>query len=407
LAQNTEQEKNNWGILILASLSLALLVGVPMASMPVLFKEIADDLSLNSVQIGLVWGIFSFGSIFVSLIGGIICDYLGYKRSIIILGLLCGLAGAARGLSNGFISIMATTLVWGFFASALAPSVTMICSAVSSRRRQGFSQGFVVTGGGLGLAIGSMISSTVLSPLLGGWRNVFFVLGAITIVITLLWLFSANVPNRMKQDTNGKKVPFGKAMTHLLRSKPLWILSLSFVGYQGCVMGMQGYLAYFLESFGWTVLAASGVLSLYNLVGAVFAVPGALLSDKLGSRKYYLVWAFISTIVGVGSLSVVHNGFVWVLIIVAGLLGFVTIALYNTICIEILYHESSYVGTGLGFMLCISNIGRSIAPPIGNSLAEISNTIAWPFIFWAVLGIAGAIMLIFVKETGWQNKNKP
>jgi MFS family permease len=404
LSQNNEQGRTNWGILFLASLSMALILGVSMSSMPVLFKEIADDLKLNSVQIGLVWGMFSFGSIFVSLIGGIISDRLGYKRSIVILGILCGLAGAARGLSTGFISILLTTLIWGFICSAMAPPITMISSVVASKQRQGFSQGFVVGGGGMGLAIGSMISSTILSPLLGGWRNVFFVLGAVAIVISLIWLFSAKVPNKIKRDTNGQKVPFGKAMAHLLRSKPLWILSLSFMFYQGCVMGMQGYLAYFLEGFGWTVFAASGVLALYNFIGAAFAVPGALLSDKLGSRKYYLVWAFVTAIVGIGLLSVIHNGIVWILIIVAGLLGFVTIALYNTICIEILSTESTYVGTGLGFMLCISNLGRTVAPPIGNSLANISDSIAWPFIFWAFLGIAGIIMLIFVKETGWQNK---
>jgi MFS family permease len=196
-------------------------------------------------------------------------------------------------------------------------------------------------------------------------------------------------------------------MSYLLRSKPLWILSLSFMAYQGCTIGMQGYLPYFLEGYGWTVLTASGVTSLYCLVGAVFAVPGTLLSDKLGSRKPILFGAFISVVIGVGLISVVHDGFVWVLIIIAGLFGFVTNALYSTICIETLYKESSYIGTGVGLMLCISNVGRTVAPPIGNSLANISPSIAWPFVFWAALGAAGAIMLIFVKETGWQAKKKP
>lgn len=406
MAQNITQERNSWGIMFLSALSIALFIAVPMSSMPVLFKEISDDLSLNSVHIGIIWGVLSLGGIIVSLIGGLISDRLGYKRSIVILGLICGLTGAARGLSNGFPSLFVTTLIWGVFSSAMAPPFTMICSACASRQRQGFAQGLLMAGGALGLAVGSMISSTVLSPLLGGWRNVFFVFGGITILISLYWLFKIKIPVKAKQDNRDKRVSFREAMSYLLRSKPLWILSISFMAYQGCTMGMQGYIAYFLEDCGWSVLAASGVLSLYCLIGAAFAIPGTLLSDRLGARKKILYWAFITEIVGVGLISVVNNGFVWVLIAVAGLFGFVANALFNTICIEILYKKSSFIGTGVGLLLCISNVGRAIAPPIGNSLADISRNISWPFVFWALLGAAGAIMLIFVKETGWKN-NKP
>jgi predicted MFS family arabinose efflux permease len=406
LAQNIAKVHNSRGILFLSALSIALFIAVPMSSMPVLFKEISQDLSLNSVQIGIIWGVLSFGGIIMSLIGGIVCDRLGYKRSIVILGLLCGFTGAARGLSNGFPSLLLTTLIWGIISSALAPTFTMICSVCASRQRQGFAQGLLVTGGALGLAAGSMISSTVLSPLLGGWRNVFFMFGGVTILVSLYWLIKIRIPSGPKHDIGDKQVSFRKAMSSLLRSKPLWILSISFMAYQGCTMGMQGYIAYFLEDSGWSVLAASGVLSLYCLIGAIFAVPGTLLSDRIGSRKNILYWAFFTAVIGVGLISVMHNGYVWVLIAVAGLFGFVTNALFITMCIEILYKESSYVGTGVGWLLCISNVGRSIAPPIGNSFADISSNISWPFVFWALLGTAGAVVLIFVKETGWKHKKK-
>jgi MFS family permease len=84
-------------------------------------------------------------------------------------------------------------------------------------------------------------------------------------------------------------------------------------------------------------------------------------------------------------------------------MGFVALTLFTTICIEILFKESAYIGTGVGLMLSISNIGRTFAPPLGNSLAGISANFAWPFIFWAALGVAGIVLLIFVKETGKQN----
>jgi MFS family permease len=406
LVQNKQQSPINWGVLVLAAASMGLVIGVPMSSMPVLFKEISEDLSLNSVQVGLIWGMFSFGSIFVTLIGGIISDRLGYKRSIIILGILCGLAGASRGLSNGFASILITTLVWGFLGSAMSPPLSMIASAYSTKQRQALSQALMATGGALGLSIGSMISSTVLSPLLGGWRNVFFFLGAVAILTSLSWIFAIKESVQDKQEAREQTVPFRKAIAYIWRLKPFWIIALSFMAYQGCVLGMQGYIAFFLENRGWTSLSASGVLTVFNLVGAVCAIPIALHSDKMGSRKKYLFWAFVTVIIGVGPLAVVHNGLVWILVVLAGIFGFVTLAIYLTLCIEILSKEAAFIGTAVGLLLSISNIGRSVAPPLGNSLADISSTIAWPFIFWALLGVAGAILLFFVKEPGLRKPTK-
>jgi predicted MFS family arabinose efflux permease len=398
LAQNTQQDRTKWGVLILAAISMGLVIGIPMSSMPVLFTEISKELNLNSVQVGSIWGIISFGSIFVTLIGGIVSDRLGYKRSIIILGVICGLAGASRGLSNGFTSILITTMVWGFIGSAMSPALSMIVSVFATKQRQVLAQALMATGGALGLAVGSMISATVLSPLLGGWRNVFFFLGAVAILSSLSWIFAVRHPTENQQTVQNQPTSFRKAMGYLFRLKPFWIIALSFMAYQGCILGMQGYIAYFLEDHGWTTLSASGVLTVFNLVGAIFAVPIALHSDKMGSRKNYLAWAFITVIIGVGLLSVVHNELVWILVILAGIFGFVTLAIYLTLCIEILSKKAAYIGTAIGLILSISNIGRSVAPPIGNSLADLSSSIAWPFIFWTVLGIAGAILLIFIKE---------
>lgn len=66
--------------------------------MPVLFKEISDDLGLDLVQIGAVWGILVLGSVFVMPLGGWLCDRLGVRLTLILVSILAGLSGALRGL---------------------------------------------------------------------------------------------------------------------------------------------------------------------------------------------------------------------------------------------------------------------------------------------------------------------
>jgi len=88
-----------WYILTLVAMTSIFVMSMPFISMSVLFDEISDDLGLSLVQVGIVWGIFPFGSIFFSLIGGMLGDRFGTKIVISVTCLIAGLAGASRGLS--------------------------------------------------------------------------------------------------------------------------------------------------------------------------------------------------------------------------------------------------------------------------------------------------------------------
>ena len=50
-----------WYILALGTATHILVLAMPWMCMPVLFKEISDDLGLNLVQVGTVWGMMGHG----------------------------------------------------------------------------------------------------------------------------------------------------------------------------------------------------------------------------------------------------------------------------------------------------------------------------------------------------------
>ena len=66
-------------------MTAAFVLAMPTMCMPVLFKEISEDLNLNIVQIGVVWGIVPLAGIFVVLFGGMLSDRFGAKR-VLVLG---------------------------------------------------------------------------------------------------------------------------------------------------------------------------------------------------------------------------------------------------------------------------------------------------------------------------------
>jgi len=369
--------------------------------MPVLFKEIAADLNLNAVQIGTVWGLISLGSIFVVPVGGILCDKLGAKRTLLLIGVASGVTGAFRGLSAGVVTLMATTFLWGLISSAIMPAITMAASQSTGNLKQGSAQGWIAVGGGSGFMLGSLVSAAWISPLFGGWRNVFFIYGGIAVLVSLVWLFFRDAPKPEKLVGTPAPLPLRRVFVLLLQNKNLCLLGLALLAYQSCVSGMQGFLPYSLQENGWAVAAAGGALAVYSAVGTLGVVPLTMLSDRLKSRKFCLYLSFIAAIVGVGLLSVVQNWALWILVVVVGVFSQMNSALCATMSLETVPRGSSYSGTALGFVLGFGLIGRSFSPPIGNSLAGISGSVEWPFIFWAALAVVGILILSLIKEADW------
>ena len=388
-----------WYILTLGALTHTFAVAMPMMSLPVLFKEISVELDLNLVQIGTVWGMIPLAGIFVVLIGGLLGDRFGVKRTLSTLCFLAGLAGALRGLSGSFISLATTMFLFGILNASIPINVHKVASIWFPGRHLGLANGILSLGMGLGLTAGAMISATILSPLLGGWRNVLFLYGAISIGISILWLLTRSELGQVESPSGyAGTVPFRQALSRVVRIRGVWFLGLIMLGQMACTTGMIGYLPLYLRGIGWTAASADGALAASNSASMMVAIPMALLSDKLGSRKTILLAAMLITAIGVGLLSVVGGAMVWVSVIIASIARDGFMAVNITMITETEGVGAAYAGTALGLAMTLARVGGIISPPVGNSLAGINPGL--PFIFWAALAAAALFGFHFIKETG-------
>lgn len=388
-----------WYILTLGALTHTFAVAMPMMSLPVLFKEISVELDLNLVQIGTVWGMIPLAGIFVVLIGGLLGDRFGVKRTLSTLCFLAGLAGALRGLSGSFISLATTMFLFGILNASIPINVHKVASIWFPGRHLGLANGILSLGMGLGLTAGAMISATILSPLLGGWRNVLLLYGVISIGISILWLLTRSELGQVESPSGyAGTVLFRQALSRVVRIRGVWFLGLIMLGQMACTTGMIGYLPLYLRGIGWTAASADGALAASNSASMMVAIPMVLLSDKLGSRKTILLAAMLITAIGVGLLSVVGGAMVWVSVIIASIARDGFMAVNITMITETEGVGAAYAGTALGLAMTLSRVGGIISPPVGNSLADINPGL--PFIFWAALAATALFGFHFVKETG-------
>jgi hypothetical protein len=95
-------------------------------------------------------------------------------------------------------------------------------------------------------------------------------------------------------------------------------------------------------------------------------------------------------------IPLVNTAGLWVLIIVGGLLRSGGGALFYVVVLEVEGVGSTYGGTATGLANTISMVGAFLAPPIGNSLADINP--GYPFFFWSALAAAALPLIFLVKN---------
>lgn len=377
-----------WYILTLAALTFTFVMGLPTMSLPVLFDEIAQELGLTLVQVGWIWGIGAVLGIVVGLAGGPISDRLGPRRTLTGACLLMGLMGAARGLTWNFPSIAVAMFFMGFAQSAIPMNIHKTCGIWFPGPRLGTANGVVSVGMALGFMLGSLLAATVLSPWLGGWRNVFFVYGGVALLFSLLWWLSqekAVVATAPPTDT--QPLTLTAALGHVTKLSNVWRLSLATLGVTACIGGFLGYLPLYLRDLGWPAATADSALAAFHAASLVAAIPIALLSDRLGVRKGVLMVAALLVTTGVGLVAVVQGALIWPAVLLAGVVRDGYMAITMTAMMEVKGVGVRYAGTATGLLMAVMGIGAVLAPPVGNSLAAIS--LSAPFVFWAGLALVG------------------
>ena len=386
-----------WLILSLGVLTNTLVMAVQSMCMPVLFKAISADLSLNLVQVGMVWGIVALPGIATSLFGGAAADRFGPKRVLVVGCFLTGLAGALRGLANDFPSLLGAMFLFGMISTFIPMVVLKACGLWFPRQQMGLASGVLSIGMAAGFLIGSLISATLLAPLLGGWRNVLFFYGILAMLMSIPWLFTRPAPAFSNQSkTELKPVSMKQSMAIVARLRNVWLFGLVFFGINGCVQGAIGYLPLYLNGLGWSETAAASASAVFYTTSLIFTLPIALWSDRLGSRRKVSLAAGLLITSGIGLLAIVQGGWIWAAVFIAGMAGDGFMAVTLTSVMETEGVGNTFAGAALGLVMVFSRLGILIAPSMGNSLAGISASL--PFLLWSIMGGVGLVGLVIMQE---------
>jgi MFS family permease len=149
---------------------------------------IVPDLGLTNTEFGLLTG-FAFIVFYVvmGLFMGVLADQVNRPRLIAVGITLWSALTAISGAARGFVSLAIPRMLIGVGESILTPTSLSLLADRFPLNRLGFAAGFYYMGVPIGAGV-SLLIVGYLGPTLG-WRNCFYLLGAVGVALAVVMLF--------------------------------------------------------------------------------------------------------------------------------------------------------------------------------------------------------------------------
>ena len=385
---------------ILCSQSVAL--GFGMTCIPPFLTTIAKEMSLTSTQVGMAWGMIGLGALLFSIVGGLISDRFGVRWTGFVGLLLMASGGMLRGLARDYGQFLAAMFLFGVALGLARPNFPRALSQWFPRNMLGMVNGLSAGGSALGAAVSMYASVSTIGPLVGGWRNITLILGAVTLLLAAAWALL------VRERISGGKPAVDtsaviKGLKLVLHSRPVWVLSIAAFLLFGHSNAWSSHFPGFFEvKYGMTSAAAGQIVSTTLFAGIFAAIIGPTLSDRLGSRKPAIMLACIAG----GLCNLLQGSFlgpVLTVILVIMPFGVGTISpILLTIPFELKELPRSVAGAAIGMIFTFQNIGTFIYPIFSGRLIDLFTPNYYPYFGAQMMAFVLTFLLVWrlVPETG-------
>ena len=251
-----------WAVLIFISLAMFGNYYVYDCIAPVA-DLLASQLHFSDASIGLLQAIYSIPNVFMVLIGGVIVDRIGTRKSIFIFGLLCTIGAAVTVASPQLKMMAAGRLIFGLGAESLIVAVTTAVAKWFRGKELSFAFGInlmIARAGSLAAQYSPKWAHAAYST----WRDPLLIsvaIGTLCVIAPIVyWIMEAYAEKRFQIGPAGEpdKVELEQFKRDFRPKDPVWIF---------LVLGVIG--AYFYpgrtwETFFWVIVAVFGTRLMFT-----------------------------------------------------------------------------------------------------------------------------------------------
>ena len=350
---------------------------------------ISKSLHLGHGRIAAAFGSGLFGLMIGGLSCSVLADVLGRKALLVASTLAFGVFTVASGFSQDLSQLVAWRFLAGLGLGGAMPIAITLTAEVSPRRAEAWMVIAMFCGFPLGGALAGVLANAILPEY--GWRAVFYVGGAMALVLTpilallmpesIAFLVHRNAPaarisaalRRLAPDAGD--VTLVAAIRHAKRSIPVTALFQDGRALCTLLMWVVYFMSlldiYFLASWLPTVLNSGGKSLKLAVLGASLlqfgGVAGTLVIGRVLDRtKPYrmLVGAYVGAALFIAAIGMASQGAMLLGVLFGA--GFFLVGGQSGLnYLATSFYPTSARASGIGWGLGIGRIGSIIGPTAG------------------------------------------
>ncbi|GAB7023851.1 MFS transporter [Salidesulfovibrio brasiliensis] len=242
-----------------------------------LMPVIREELGLTHAQAGSIFLMIGVGNAAGLLCNGLVSRRLGHRRTVALCSLLVGLASLLVSTSTDFSGIRLLTLLLGFVSGIYLPSGVASVTVLTRKKDWGKAMAVHELAPNIAFVAAPLLAEAAV--LAGDWRDAFRLLGALQIVVGLLFFLrgkGADFPG----------IPLSpKSALPILRRPLFWLFALLFSIAVGASIGPYSMLTlYLVTDHGMDRVAANQLLAAARVAGIVIPFAAGWITDRLGGR---------------------------------------------------------------------------------------------------------------------------
>lgn len=335
---------------------------------------IKDELELSNTQIGVLISAFFWTYVPGHFLSGWLSERINAYRTLALGLLIWSIATLLTGVAVGFAMLLALRLLLGLGESAAWPASSKLLSLHVPGARLASANAMTGAGLMLGNGVGILLGGLMIAQF--GWRALFFVFGAASLLWLVPWLrLKRPQPIAQADDSVAGHGPAPSFRT-LLAQREMWGTALGhFCSNYPYFLVLSWLPLYLVKQQGYSIVAMAWLGGAVYLLSAVFGVIGARIADRWIARG--------------DSASGVRKTMVLASLVVA--LGCMLACAFGSPEIAVFGLLAYSLANGLG-AFSVFSIGQTIAGPrcagkwigIQNGIAGMSGVIGPLLTGWSI-----------------------
>src|SRR5258705_12658763 len=404
-----------WIRIIPVALIMYTIAFIDRTNISLALPHISRDLHLDPQQAGTVAGIFFWGYLALQIPGGHLAKHWSAKKFIGILLVVWAIFAIGCGLARTYHELLLLRLLLGVAESGVYPATLILLSHWFSRSERARANAFWLLCLPGAVILASPFSGWILDH--WNWRVMLVAEGSLPFFWLAIWLFfiqdhPAEAPwlaegersvlvetlRRESAELAGAEtVPYLRA---LLRPQVFLLAAVYFC----FVSGQMGLLFWLPSAMGkfWksSSLSTSLLYTIPFIVGAISVLLVSRHSDKMRERRFHAAGAMLfgGSCILLAVVLIPHSlVLAFAFIALSGVGAYGPMGAFWAIPTETL--SPRIVGSVMGFVNAIGNLGAYFAPLIVGHLNKKTGHFLSGFAYLGAITVVGAGLATFLKTT--------